>query len=172
MKDALKIYIFIFLVFSSAAHGQVFRCDVNGKVVFSDVPCQAGQKGQLIQERKSSEEIYQDRLRALEAERTKQERYHLQREREHYERSNQASGGQRGGEPVVIRNQYQNLPSPQETWSERNDRRNREVTKSSITNNGGRWDEKAARERQVERDRNTYDCDIHGGVHATCRPRR
>ena len=172
MKYISSIFGVVFVFFISTAHGQVFRCDVNGKTIFSDSPCQAGQSGQLIQEKKSSEEIYQDRLRALEAEHVKQERYYLQRERELYDRSNQASGGQRGGEPLIIRHQHQNLPPPPENWSERNDRRNREVTKSSITNNGGRWDEKAANERRAERDRNTYDCDIHGPSSATCRPRR
>ena len=162
--DMLKfIPLAIFFIFANSAHSQVYKCIANGKTVFSDAPCQSNQAGGLIQERKSSEEIYNERIRALESEKLKQERYYLQRERELYERPRQ---------PTVIQHQYQNLPPPAETWAERNERQNRETSKSSITNNGGRWDEKAENERRAERDRNTLFCTGTGGGNAVCRPKR
>lgn len=167
---SINIAAIIFLSTFSVAYGQVFRCEVGGKSVYSDAPCKEGQKGNLIQEKRTSEEIYQDRLRALEADRVNQERIYRQRERELYERSRQLNDQERSN-PVVIHNQYQNIPPPPETWEQRNERRNRETSERSIMRDGGRWDEKAARERKAERDRNTLDCDVWGGT-ATCRPRR
>ena len=155
--------ILFFFACLGSAQGQVYKCISNGKTIFSDAPCPSNSSGNLIQERQSSEEKYNERLRALEAEQLKQQRRQIEMERNFYERPQ---------EPTIIRHQYQNLPPPPETWAERNERRNREVSKSSITNNGGRWDEKAANERRAERDRNTLDCTSTGGGNAVCRPRR
>ena len=158
-------FITILLLFSyiGGAYGQVYKCTLNGKTIFSDAPCPPGSNGNLIQEKRTAEERYEERLRALEAEQAKYQRRQTEMDRDYYSRPQQ---------PTIIQHQYQNLPPPQETWAERNERRNREVSKSSITNNGGRWDEKAANERRAERDRNTYDCTSTGGGTATCRPRR
>ena len=155
--------ILFFFACLGSAQGQVYKCISNGKTIFSDAPCPSNSSGNLIQERQSSEEKYNERLRALEAEQLKQQRRQIEMERNVYERPQQ---------PTIIQHQYQNLPPPPETWAERNERRNREVSKSSITNNGGRWDEKAANERRAERDRNTLDCTSTGGGNAVCRPRR
>ena len=157
------IPVLLFFVYISGAYGQVYKCTSNGKTIFSDAHCPSGSNANLIQEKRTAEERYEERLRALEAEQAKNQRRQIEVERDYYNRSQQ---------PTIIQHQYQNLPPPQETWAERNERRNREVSKSSITNNGGRWDEKAANERRAERDRNTYDCISTGGGDATCRPRR
>ena len=138
-----KIYLIALAVtvsFSGIAHGQVYKCIANGKTIFSDAPCHSSQSGGLIQERKSPEQIYNERLQALEAEQIKQQRRQLEFERDLYERSRQ---------PAIIQHQYQNLPPPAETWTERNDRRNREVSRGSIANNGGKWDQKAEAERKL-----------------------
>ncbi len=67
-----KILSFILLFFAiSTGYAQVYRCSINGRTVFSDTPCQAGSVGGLIQQKKDPEEIYQERLQALEAEKRK-----------------------------------------------------------------------------------------------------
>ena len=132
--------ILFFFACLGSAQGQVYKCISNGKTIFSDAPCPSNSSGNLIQERQSSEEKYNERLRALEAEQLKQQRRQIEMERNFYERPQ---------EPTIIRHQYQNLPPPPETWAERNERRNREVSRSSITNNGGKWDQKAEAERKL-----------------------
>lgn len=52
----------------SSALAQVHRCqDGSGKIVFSDRPCGPGQSGHLVQQKRTREEILEDRLRAAEA---------------------------------------------------------------------------------------------------------
>ncbi len=78
-----KILSFILLFFAiSTGYAQVYRCSINGRTVFSDTPCQAGSVGGLIQQKKDPEEIYQERLQALEAENRKLKRQALQREQQ------------------------------------------------------------------------------------------
>lgn len=147
------IPILIFFAFVGNAQGQVYKCISNDKTIFSDAPCSSNQSGSLIQERRSSQEIYKERLRALEAEQQKQQRVQLERERDLYESSRQ---------PAAILHQYQNLPPRPESWAERNERRNREVSESSITKNGGKWDQKAEAERKArERAKHREDGSSH-----------
>ena len=80
MKNQKLLY-FIFLVFSmSTGYAQVYKCNANGRTVFSDTPCQAGSIGGLIQDKKDPEQIHQERLQALEAENRKLQQQALQRE--------------------------------------------------------------------------------------------
>ena len=52
-----------------AAQGQVLKCThpKTGAVTFSDVPCETGQNGVVVQQRKSDQEIWEDNQRAAEA---------------------------------------------------------------------------------------------------------
>lgn len=78
-----KILSFIFLAFATTmGYAQVYKCSINGRTVFSDAPCQAGSTGGLIQREKDPEQIYQERLQALEAENRKLQRQALQREQQ------------------------------------------------------------------------------------------
>jgi len=137
------IPILFFFAFAGSAQGQVYKCILNGKTNFSDAPCPSKSSGGLIQQKQSSEEIYNERLRALEAEQIKQQRRQMEMERNFNEHSQQ---------PRIIQHQYQNLPPSPESWAERNERRNRAVSESSITKNGSKWDQKAEAERKA-RDR-------------------
>lgn len=54
--------------FAIPSSAQVHRCqDATGKLTFSDQPCGSGQRGELIQQRKSREEILEERMQAAEA---------------------------------------------------------------------------------------------------------
>ena len=78
-----KFLSFIFLVFSmTTGYAQVYKCSVNGRTVFSDAPCQTGSTSILIQGKKDPEQIYQERLQALEAENRKLQQQALQREQQ------------------------------------------------------------------------------------------
>ena len=79
-----KIFLsFVFLTLSiGIAHAQVYKCNLNGHAIFSDAPCQAGSSGALIQDKRSPDEIYQERLQALEAENRKLQQQSLRREQE------------------------------------------------------------------------------------------
>jgi len=78
-----KFLSFIFLAFSmTTGYAQVYKCSANGRTVFSDAPCQAGSTGGLIQEKRDPDQIYQERLQALEAENRKLQRQALQREQQ------------------------------------------------------------------------------------------
>ena len=78
-----KIFAFLFLAFAmTTGYAQVYKCIVNGRTIFSDAPCQAGSTGVLIQEKKDPEQIYQERLQALEAENRKLQQQALRREQQ------------------------------------------------------------------------------------------
>lgn len=52
----------------SAVQAQVHRCtDATGKTLYSDLPCVAGQAGQLVERQKSAADIAQERAQANEA---------------------------------------------------------------------------------------------------------
>ena len=157
------IPVLILFAFLGSAQGQVYKCISNGKTIFSDAPCPSNSSGGLILKKQNSEEKYNERLRALEAEQAKQQRRQNEMEKNFHERPQQ---------PTVIQHQNQNLPPPQETWADKNERRNRDTSKNSITNNGGRWDQKAETEREAarreERRRNTFFCTGTGGGNAVC----
>ncbi|MCZ2104367.1 MAG: hypothetical protein OZ923_03975 [Comamonadaceae bacterium] len=76
----------------------------------------------------------------------------------------QAAQGQPG--PAATQPQTQQP----ETWEQRNERRNKEVAASSITRNGGRWDEKARAQREAERRKNSFVCTDTGGGTTVCGP--
>lgn len=156
-----KFFAFLFsFAFLGSAQGQVYKCLSNGKTTFSDAPCPSSSKGGLILEKQNSEEKYNERLRALEAEQAKQQRRQNEMERNLYERPHQ---------PLVIQHQHQNLRPPPESWAERNDRRNREVSESSIAKNGGKWDKKAEAERNSrERARHREDRNNHPSNITSC----
>ncbi|HMU66658.1 MAG TPA: DUF4124 domain-containing protein, partial [Cellvibrionaceae bacterium] len=68
----LVFFLFSFLAtVVTSANAQVYKCSINGRTIFSDSPCQTGATGSLIQEKKTPEQIYQERLQALEAENRK-----------------------------------------------------------------------------------------------------
>lgn len=68
---------------AGGASAQVHRCkDSSGQLIFSDRPCGSGQSGGLIEARKSDRAIYEERVRAYEAEAKKQDRYAAERARE------------------------------------------------------------------------------------------
>lgn len=76
---------------ASGANAQVHRCkDPSGQLVYSDRPCGSGQAGGLIESRKSDRAIYEERVRAYEAEARKQDRYAAEREQEMRQQSYQA----------------------------------------------------------------------------------
>ena len=86
-----KIFAFLFLAFAmTTGYAQVYKCIVNGRTIFSDAPCQAGSTGVLIQEKKDPEQIYQERLQALEAENRKLQQQALRREQQLNEQLQQA----------------------------------------------------------------------------------
>ena len=63
-----KNVFILFALIACTASAQVYRCkDATGKTAFSDTPCITGQTGELIQEKKSREEILEELLRTAEA---------------------------------------------------------------------------------------------------------
>lgn len=80
-QSAFFIFAFLAIVLTSA-NAQVYKCSINGRTIFSDSPCQAGATGSLIQEKKAPEQIYQERLQALEAENRKLQQQALRREQQ------------------------------------------------------------------------------------------
>ncbi|MDH4417663.1 MAG: DUF4124 domain-containing protein, partial [Acidovorax sp.] len=125
-------------VFGTAtASAQVHRCkDATGKLVFSDRPCEASQSGELVQRKRTREEILKEREQAGEAEIRKQNQRLAEQERA-------LSASQRG------------VPAPQapvprhsgNDWQKRKDLENAATSAGSIANNGGRWDQNAEAER-------------------------
>ena len=63
------ILIFLASTVTFAAQGQVIKCTnpKTGAVTFSDVPCETGQGGVVVQQRRSDQEIRADNQRAAEA---------------------------------------------------------------------------------------------------------
>lgn len=65
-----------------ATNAQVFKCrSGSGQLVYSDVPCQTGHDGGLIEKAKSQGAIARERQRAADAEQRKQDRYLAEDER-------------------------------------------------------------------------------------------
>lgn len=139
----LKTILFLaFFGLAVCAHAQVYRCkDSSGKLIFSDRPCEAGQSGGLVLRERSSREIQSERERAYEAEIQKQERQIAAQERELRARQNN----------LLSRPQGPAARDPGSDWQSRKDRENQAVSKSSITNNGGRFDQEAEAQRAKER---------------------
>ncbi|MFN3377266.1 MAG: DUF4124 domain-containing protein [Burkholderiaceae bacterium] len=55
-------------ILSTAATAQVHRCqDASGKISYSDAPCAPHQQGTLIERQRTQAEIYEERMRAAEA---------------------------------------------------------------------------------------------------------
>ena len=123
---------------ANTAHAQVNRChDASGKVIYSDKPCDSGQKGGLIERQRTQQEIYQERVQAYEAEKRKQQRNQVERQREA-----EAQYGQ------ALQNQYnQAAQQPGNDWASRKARENAATSAGSIANNGGSWDRAAEAER-------------------------
>ena len=121
-----------------AAQAQVHKCITpGGKTVYSDQPCDSRSVGGLIERQRTQKEIYNERVQAYEAEERKQQRYAAEHEREIAEAQRQQYYQQTA--PVV--------QPGRSGWAERNAQRNREVSSSSITKDGGRWDQAAQAER-------------------------
>lgn len=69
----------IFSALTTSTSAQAHRCkDASGKTIYSDAPCASGSTGSMIERQKSQETIYEERMRAEEA----NERKQLRRERE------------------------------------------------------------------------------------------
>ncbi len=121
---------------SSMAHAQVNRCiDANGKVLYSDRICDAGQRGGQIERRKTRDEIYRERLQALDAEDRKQQQNLIEQQREAAQYNARA---------------YQQAPVLRHSgndWAARKALENSATSARSITNNGGKWDSNAEAER-------------------------
>jgi hypothetical protein len=136
------IFFSILALIAATAGAQVHRCkDATEKLVFSDRPCTAGQTSELIQRERSQEAILQEREQAFNAEARKQDRRISEQEREWTEQQRRAL-------------QLQPAPMVRHSgndWQKRNDLRNAEVSATSITNNGGKWDKRAEAERARER---------------------
>lgn len=116
---------------------QVHRCkDAAGKTFYSDRPCDAGQTGQLIERPRTQDEIARERQQAAEANDRKEER----RAAEQGLPPLQAPRPVAGAQPL----------QQAEGWQERKNRENAATSASSITRNGGRFDERAEAERKEE----------------------
>lgn len=123
------------------ALAQVHKCkDADGKIIYTDAPCASNQSGALIERQRTQSEIYQERSQAAQAENRKQAQRLAQQQREW------AAQSQRVEQP-------QGYDSGND-WAARNAQRNAQVGASSITNNDGKWDQAAQRERikQAQRD--------------------
>ena len=122
------------LSLAMSAQAQVYKCPApGGKTVYSDQPCVKGSDAGLIERERTPAEIQQERMQAYQAEQRKQQRYADERAREMYDA--QVRGYQTPA-PVVR--------STGSDWQARKDRENARTAASSITNNGGRWDESGA----------------------------
>lgn len=79
---------FLAALLVTPAMAQVHRCkDASGKTIYSDAPCATSQTGGMIERQKSQEMIYEERVRADEA----NERKQIRRERELATQSQQQS---------------------------------------------------------------------------------
>lgn len=75
---------------TAPAHAQVHRClDASGKTIYSDAPCTTGQPGQLIERRKSQEEIVRERMQAAEANERKYRSQQAERDQQNFETQRQ-----------------------------------------------------------------------------------
>lgn len=152
--NTTKIAIFVALTLAATvASAQVNRCkDATGKLMYSDRPCDAGQAGVQVQRQRSHTEIMQERELAYEAESRKQERRSAEQEREFMEQERRIR--------LQQAQQQAQTQQPANDWQSRKDRENAATSASSITNNGGRWDERARAERDAYNRRPTVitDC--------------
>lgn len=121
------------------AQAQVFKCAApGGRTVYSDSPCSGGSTGGMVERERTYQEKLQERQMAYEAEMLKQERRMAQQQREWAEQDRAM--------------QYQPAPvaRPGNDWQSRKDRENARTAASSITRNGGRWDEAAESQRRED----------------------
>ena len=116
------ILIFLASTVTFAAQGQVIKCTnpKTGAVTFSDVPCETGQGGVVVQQRRSDQEIRADNQRAAEA----NERKHQQRAAEQDQQYRSAQQER----PV-----QQNQPDKSQSHACQRARRDHDVVSSSIT---------------------------------------
>lgn len=129
----------ILLMAAPLAQAQVFKCAApGGRVVYSDSPCIAGTAGGQIERERTYQEKLQERQIAYEAELLKQERRMAQQQREWAEQDRAM--------------QYPSAPvaRPGNDWQSRKDRENARTAASSITRNGGRWDEAGEAQRRED----------------------
>lgn len=144
MKQIARFLAGLMLIAASAgASAQVHRCkDASGKTHYSDKPCAvSGQTGQQIERQYTPEEIEAQRDQAYEAQLRKQNRQMAEQEREWAEQRLRA---------------MQPQPAPEvrhsgNDWQRRKDLQNAQTSASSITNNGGRFDQAAEAQRAKER---------------------
>lgn len=119
------------------AQAQVFKCAApGGRLVYSDRPCSGGSTGGMIERERTYQEKLLERQMAYEAELIKQERRTAQQQREWAEQERAM--------------QYQPAPAARNDWQSRKDRENARTSASSITRNGGHWDEAAEAQRRED----------------------
>lgn len=124
------------------ASAQVHRCkDGAGKITYSDQPCNAAQSGGVLERQRSREQVQEERFRAAEANERKQLQRLDEQEREW------AAQNQRALQPMAA-------PAVRHSgndWAARKALENAATSASSITNDGGRWDQAAKTHRPQER---------------------
>ncbi len=88
-----KIIVALLLGFMTLAHAQVYKCaDSSGKTIFSDKPCDAhGAKGGQVQRGRTADEIYQERMQALDASERKYQRRAAEREQQMFDQQMNAA---------------------------------------------------------------------------------
>lgn len=138
-----KVAAVLIIAFCAAsASAQVHRCkDAAGRLIFSDKACDSGQSGELVQRKRTREEILREREQAFYAENRKQARRAAEQEREFAEQERR-------------NRQAQAMPQvqqPADDWQSRKNRENAATSAGSIANNGSRWDAKAEAERAAQR---------------------
>lgn len=138
MRLGRTLTALIIAIFSVSAGAQVHRCkDANGKLIFSDRLCDSAQSGELVQRKRTREEILREREQAFDAENRKQARRMAEQERELVEQGRRSR-------------QVQAMPQvqqPAEDWQSRKNRENAATSAGSIANNGSRFDQNAEAER-------------------------
>jgi len=139
MRPTLALLL---LISATAASAQVHRCkDPSGKLIFSDRPCEAGQTGEMIQRKRTQQEILQEREQAYSAEARKQNQRLVEQERELAEQQRRSLQ-----QPAL-----NVAPQPGNDWAARKARENAATAAGSITNNGGKWDRAAEAQREQDR---------------------
>lgn len=137
----INTFIFTTLMtLTGLANAQVFKCAAaDGHLVYSDRPCSRSTAGGMIERERTYQEKLQERQLAFEAQQMKESRRQAEQEREWAE-NDQAMRYQAA---PVVRHQGND-------WQMRKDRDNAATSASSITKDGGRWDEAAAAQRRAE----------------------
>lgn len=165
MNQVARLLAGLLLIAASVgASAQVHRCtDAAGKIHYSDKPCAfTGQTGQQIERKLTPAEIRAQREQDFEAQVRKQNRLQAEQERELESQQQRHMQGQ----SVPIQQ------APTSDWQRRKDQQNAQTSSSSITNNGGRFDQSAeiqrARARQDaarrEEERNPTIASCSGSV--------